>query len=245
MCNIEYSILYNSISYVAIDRITLGILFFNIDTKECRFVSTKNWKRVASFNDELDIDLIKLQLLGINEEIHDIAKGPDFSLNKYTKFYVNDLKFTKAISLQVDSFDKFISECVLQYLPHDYSKDKRPSVKEQLSFIKRCLKDSDIEYSSAKIKGYFEENVQFDFIIGEYAFKIFRFEGRQPSRLISSVKDWAYTALKSNSKYKVIFVTDKDFEADEDYKTLYAILKEDSYKLLNFTQLLEFIKSII
>lgn len=242
MCDIDYSILYNSISNVSIDRITLGILFFNQNTKESRFINTQNWKRVASFNDELNIDMIKLQLSGIDEEIHDIAKSPNFSLNKYTKFYVNELKFTDIISTQANNFDNFIEECKFQYFPQDYDKSKRPTTQQQLSFIKRHLKDKNIKYSSTKVKGYFNEYINFDFIIKDYAFKMFNFEGRKESRLIASMKDWAYNALKS--KYKVIFITDGNFNKNNNYKILYTILQEESYRLLNFNQLLAFIQSI-
>ena len=244
MFNIDYSILYHAPSYVSIDRITLAILFFNKDTKESRLISTRNWKRVSLFNDDLDIELIKLQLEGIEEEIDDIAKSPDFTLKKYTKFYVNELKFTDVISTSVENFNEFIKECSRQYMPQDYDKGKRPSTKEQLNFIKLYLNSSNIDCNSSKIRGYFNENVSFDFIIGDYAFKLFRFEGREEARLISTAKDWAYNAIKLRDKYKIIFITDKDFAEPENYRILYNILDEESNEIIGFNQAIEFIQSI-
>ncbi|NFI03714.1 hypothetical protein FC959_04700 [Clostridium botulinum] len=244
MFDIEYAIMYHSPSYVSIDRITLAILFFNKQTKETHLSKTKNWKRVSLFNDELEIELIKLQLDGINSEIHDIAKSPDFSLEKYTKFYVNELRFTNVISTSVDDFNFFIKECSRQYMPQDYEKSKRPSTVEQLSFIRKYLKVQEVVCSPNKIIGHFNENITFDFIINDYAFKLFRFEGREQTRLISSVKDWAYNAIKLKNKYKIIFITDKDFAEPENYKILYKILDEESYKIINFSQVIEFIQSI-
>ena len=243
MINVEYSILYHSISYVSIDRITLAILFFNRDTKETRLVCTKNWKRVSSFNDELDIPLIKLQLEGIEEEIQDIAKSSDFYLEKYTKFYINELRFTDVIKTEVENFTDFIEECSRQFIPQDYDKSKRPSREEQVRFIKSHLKTSEIECKPSTIKGYYNENVNFDFIIGDYAFRLFRFEGRNEQRLLTSVKDWAYNAIKLKDKYHIIFITDKDFTEPESYKILYSILGEYA-KIISYNQAMEYIKKL-
>ena len=57
------------------------------------------------------------------------------------------------------------------------------------------MKDSNIEYRKGEILGVFDESIKFDFIIGEYAFKIFRFENKQEKRLIKGIKDWAYELI--------------------------------------------------
>ena len=76
MYNVQFSVLYNYPSLVNKDCISIAVLFFNIDTKECRLRTISNWKRVQTFNDELDIELVKLQLYGMEKEIHEIAKEP-------------------------------------------------------------------------------------------------------------------------------------------------------------------------
>lgn len=247
MFNIDYSILCHYPSLVSKDCITLAILFFNKDTKESKLVSTKNWNRVRSFNDDLDIELIKLQLEGIDEEIHDIAKSPNFDLSKYTKFFVNDLKFLNVISTTADNFDNFVSECSKQYLIFDYDKNSRPSKSEQVSFIKNYLKNNSINCEKNIVKGYFNENVTFDFVINNYAFKLFRFEGRKPNRLIKTLKDWAYDAMKLKDRYKFIFITDLDFQVDNssDYKILFNILNEEAFKVLTFSEVINFIDSSV
>ncbi|AQS18306.1 DUF3037 domain-containing protein [Clostridium beijerinckii] len=244
MFDIDYSILCHYPSLVSKDCITLAVLLFNRDTKETTLISTKNWNRVRSFNDDLDIDLIKLQLEGIKDEIVDIAKSPKFSLEKYTKFYVNDLKFTEIISTKADNFEEFVKECSRQYLISDFSKSERPSKDEQLFFIKKYLKNGNIECEPNIIKGYFNENICFDFVIEDYAFKLFRFEGRKETRLIRTVKDWAYDAIKLKNKYKIVFITDIDFEQKDNYKTLYNILNEEAFKILNFNEVISFVQSI-
>lgn len=244
MFEVEYSTLVHYPSLVSKDCITLAILFFNKTTRSAYLLNTKNWDRVRSFNDDLDIDLVKLQLQGIDEEIHDIVKAPDFTLNKYIKFFQNDLKFTDIITISTDNYTEFINECSRQYFMFDYKKSDRPNKKEQLSFIKRYLRSETIEYTNKAIHGYFNENITFDFIIDEYAFKFFRLEDRNENRLIRYVKDWAYDALKLKNRYKIIFVVDIDFSDHEKYKTVYTILNEDCYKLISFREVITFIQSL-
>lgn len=244
MIKIEYSVLCHYPSIVANDCITLAILFYDKGNKKCIFRTTKNWNRVRTFNDELDIDLVKLQLEGIDNEVCQFAKGKDFDLQKYTKFYINELKFTKVTSVLVEDFDEFVTDCTRQYLPFDLDKKDRPSVEEQVRFIKSMLKQSEIKYENGKVHGYFNEDIKFDFIIKEYAFKLFRFEGKNEARLVKGVKDWAYDAYKLKNRYKIIFVTDIDFTECNEYKTLFNILNEECEKVINFNEVMPVMSSI-
>lgn len=243
MLEVEYSIMVHYPSLVSKDCITIALLFYNKTAKESKLVTIKNWNRVRSFNDDLDIDLIKLQLEGIDEEIHTICKAPDFNLNKYIKFYQNALKFLDVTKVYVDNFDMFISECSRQYLILDYKQSERPSKNEQLEFIRSYLKNESIDSRKKVISGYFDEGVTFDFIIGEYAFKLFRFKGRNENNLLSTVKHWSYNAIKLRNKYKIIFIIDLD-TTESQYPTLIRILKEDCHKLITFNEVLSFINSI-
>ncbi|BDR66951.1 hypothetical protein DP122_05190 [Clostridium tetani] len=245
MINVQYSVLCHYPSIVAKDCITLGVLFYNKDEKNCVFEITKAWNRVKSFNDELDIDLVKLQLNDIANEVDGFCKNDEFNLDDYTKFYVNELKFTEVVNIEIDNFSEFVGECKRQYLRFDFNKKDRPTVNEQLSFVKKIMKASDISYKVHPAKGYFDENIKFDFVIDEYAFKLFRFEGRNEMRLINNVKNWAYDAYKLKDEYKVVFVTDVDFSEDNDnYNLLYRILKEESNMIINFNEMVSFIKKI-
>lgn len=244
MFEVDYSIMVHYPSVGAKDCITLALLFFNKTTKETVLINTKNWERVRSFNDDIDVELVKLQLEGINDEIHSIAKSSNFYLEKYTKFYVNDLKFTSVISTVTNDFNNFISECSRQYLIFDYKKSERPTKKEQLSFIKNYLKSESVKCQKNIIKGYFNEDICFDFVINDYAFKLFRFEGREETRLIRTVKDWAYDAIKLRDKYKIVFIIDIDFNKNNKFDILHSILEEESYKIINFNEVITFVKSI-
>ncbi len=244
MLRVQYSVLCHYPSIVSKDCLTLGILFHNVTENKCILRSIKKWNRARAFNDELDIEVIKLQLEAIEEEVNEFVEEGNFNLKKYTKFYVNELKFTEIVTIDIkDNFLEFVNQCVRQYMPLDLDKKARPNDKEQLEFLKTVMKDSNIEYRKGEILGVFDESIKFDFIIGEYAFKIFRFENKQEKRLIKGIKDWAYDAYKLRDRYKIIFVTDVDFSENK-YNILYNILKEESEKVITFNDVMSFIQQI-
>lgn len=244
MLKVQYSVLCHYPYILSKDCLTLGILFHNITENKCDFKTIKRWDRAKAFNDELDIEIIKLQLEAIGEEVEEFIENGNFDLKKYTKFYVNELKFTEIVTIDIeDNFPNFVAQCVRQYMPLDLDKKDRPNNKEQLAFIKNVMKDSSIEYQKGDICGVFDETIKFDFIIGEYAFKIFKFNNKQENRLIKGIKDWAYDAYKLRDKYKVIFVTDVDFSENK-YNTLYKILNEESESVITFNDIVSFIQKI-
>lgn len=244
MLKVQYSVLCHYPYMLSKDCLTLGILFHNITENKCDFKTIKRWDRAKAFNDELDVEIIKLQLEAIGEEVEEFIEEGDFDLRKYTKFYVNELKFTEIVTINIeDNFQNFVNQCVRQYMPLDLDKKDRPNNKEQLAFIKNVMKDSSIEYKKGDIRGVFDETIKFDFIIGEYAFKIFKFNNKQEKRLIKGIKDWAYDAYKLRDKYKVIFVTDVDFSENK-YNTLYRILREESENVITFNDIVSFIQKI-
>lgn len=244
MINVDYSVLCHYPSIVSKDCLTLGIIFYDRSNKIGDFKSIKKWDRVKVFNDSLDIEMIKLQLESIKDEIKNFAKEKNFDLSKYTKFYVNELKFTEVNEVSIDeSFEEFMELCTRQYMPLDLDKDKRPSKEEQATFIKRLMRISNVDYLKGTVKGAYDEDINFDFVINDYAFKIFRFEGREENRVINNVKTWAYNCIELKGCYKVISVIDVD-TLEEDYKSIYRILRKESDKIVHFNDFISFVKMI-
>ena len=241
MSKVQFSVLCNYPSIVSRDCITLGILFYNITESVCIFKKIQNWKRVASFNDELDIEIVKLQLESIEEEINDFAKEKDFDLKKYTKFYVNQLKFTEVFTADIEiDFHDFVEQCTRQYMPMDLAKDKRPREKEQRDFIKNVLKTSNKNYRNGNIVGNFNDNIRFDFIIKDYAFKYFMLKNKEEQDVLRSIKRWVYDAYQLKNKYKVIFVTDINLKSNNKYKNIYNMLSKEGEKVIDFQDILTF-----
>lgn len=244
MISVDYSVLCHYPSIVSKDCLTLGIIFYDRSNNIGDFKTIKKWDRAKAFNDSLDVEMIKLQLESIKDEVSDFAKEKDFELIKYTKFYVNELKFTEVVSVSIDeSLDDFMDLCVRQYMPLDLEQNKRPSKEEQTLFVKKMMKNSNIKYKQGNIKGTFNENINFDFIIGNYAFKIFRFEGKEENRVIGNVKTWAYNCIELKDIYKVISIIDVD-SIEEKYKSVYKILNKESEKIIHFNDLIAFANNI-
>lgn len=248
MLTIKYTSLCHYPSLVSNDCITLAILFYIENSQEIMFEKIKNWQRVSSFNDELDIGLLKIQMEDIEDELKNFVKTNNFKLEKYTKFYVNSIQFTPitTVTIQNNYKDQFIDECKRQYFYCDIDKEKRPTIDEQMQYIKKYLSNEDVS-SNGKINGFFNENINFDLKIGNYLFKKFIFKGKNPNRLIKSMKEWAYDAYKLKETYKVIFITDIDLSQSQnnDYKLLLSILTEECDKIINTTEFLGYIKNII
>ncbi len=244
MINIDYSVLCHYPSIVSKDCLTLGIIFYDKTNNIGDFKAIKKWDRVKAFNDELDIEMVKLQIECIKDELESFIEDGNFDLSKYTKFYVNEIKFTEVTSVtREETLEEFMSLCIRQYMPLDLDKKNRPSLDEQSKFIKQMMKSSNIKYKQGYIKGEFDENINFDFIIDDYAFKIFKFEGREENRIIGNIKTWAYNCIELKNKYKVIAIVDLE-SIEEKYEKAYKILSKESESIIHFNELISFTKSI-
>ena len=68
MCKVQFSALSYYPSIVTNENVNVGILFHNLATDERTFHIMKNWNRLESFDDELDIEFMKKYLYGIKNE---------------------------------------------------------------------------------------------------------------------------------------------------------------------------------
>lgn len=238
-----FSVLSYYPSFITSESINVAILFHNIDNDERVFEITTNWARIKSFDDEVDIEYLKLILNGITSEISDdtiFSYKEKFNIKKYVKFYVNELKFSDIAFSNTDNFSEFISQTKKIFLRHDYESKERPTHQQQLAYIKNLLKDNKVQFSSKYIVGSYNENIGFDYTIGEYAFKLYTFEDKSLNKLIFSAKGWAYTASEMKGKYKIIFVY--DIEPDNEYfKSIIGILKKSAYKIMKINEAMDFI----
>lgn len=241
--NVMFSILSYYPSFITSESINLGILFHDVDNDIRYFETTSNWERVSRFDDEVDIDYLKLILDGIKEEIRNdnlFNYKEKFNLKKYSKFYVNELKFSEVTYTEVDNMKEFILETKKMFLKYDFSKKDRPDYKQQIRYIKGILKHNKIKYSAMSLQGEYNESVTYDYVINEYAFKLFTFENRRLSYLISTAKTWSYNAMEMKDKFKTIFIYDKKFE-DENFDIVMNILRKYAYKIMKIDEALEFI----
>lgn len=239
-----FSILSYYPSFITTESINLGILFHDLKNDIRTLEVTSNWGRVKKFDDELDIDYMKAVLDGIRHEISDnglFGHNSNYNLEDYISSYVNELQFSEVTSTDVTYLDDFIDETKKMFLRYDYDIKDRPNEKQKVNYMKEILTSNDIDYSSKKTVGAFEENIRFDYIVGNYAFKMFTFEDKRIASQIFPAKSWAYTAKTLEDKYRVVFVYDIDREEDSDFKKIVNILEQSSYKMMKFDEAVEFI----
>ncbi|KPI46119.1 hypothetical protein KW95_20365 [Clostridioides difficile] len=234
---VAFSVLTYRPSFIADEKINVGILFHNIEYKEVYFETTTNWTRVKTFDDEIDIDIFKMIINGMKSHAQRNLK--DIHLENYIKRYNNELKFGKVFYKNVDSIKDFILETKQMFMPYDFEKGNRPTEQRQISYIKGLLKDSDIKYNTKAIKGSFNENINYDYTIGNYGFKLFEFQNKKVSRLIATAKHWSYNANEIRDIYKTIFIYDLKLE-DEIFKTILKILSSSGAQVMSKEDVLEF-----
>lgn len=249
MNNIQFSVLNYYPSFIGTEHIQVGVIFLNLETFETRLELTSNWSRVRSYDDELDIEMFKMMLFNLKNSYEKLASKNDGSLINFIRFYVNELKFSKIMEVYDDDFDEFIARTKRIYLRLDEDKSKRLSKNEQLEYMKQLIKGSDVNYSKLPLKGKFNDDLNFDYVIdGEYAIKIFNFKNKELNRSIRDVKKWAYDAIKIKGVYKTVFIYD---DADVDVKNkkysdiIIEILNDASDYTFNMVEGLNFITTNI
>lgn len=245
---IKFSVLSYFPSVVANENINVGILYHNITADYRKFHIMKNWSRLESFDDELDIDFMKVYLTGIRDEVEQkITDKIDkiFEIENYTKFYVNELRFSDILEYETHDPDTFINNTNKVYMRLDYEKQERLTRKDEVGYIKNLMRGNKINYSSHSIKGQYSEDVAYDYIVHDYAFKNFAFENKKMNRLINSAKAWSYNAhAMRKQNIKTVFVYDMDRVDSEHFEIVLKILKENAQDVIKTVDVINYATKI-
>lgn len=237
-------ILFSVLKYKLItnESINIGILFHNLDTDQRVFETISKWSRLKSFDDEINIKYFKIMLDGIKEEIQSnlFNNAVEFDIKVYIKKFYNEMRFSEVYEDNTKNFNEFIEISKRNFLRYDYEKKDRPNKSEQISYMKGLMKSNEIEYSVKSPLGSYQENIKYDYIVGEYAFKFFSFENKNLDILIHTAKAWAYTADEMKNRYKTIFVYDVDVN-NKKFDIIIDILDKSAYKILKFDDTLDFV----
>lgn len=227
MYQIEYAALkyYNNV--ISDECLYIGMLFYNLTTGKRDFRYISNFKRFQSFDDEADVDFVKLYLAGIKQQIEEniFNYKSEFSIADYTKIYVNEFRFSNVTTMEVDEHEDYVENLTKMYLKFDFSKEKRLSNSEEKKYIRKILSSSNVAFSTPKVSGTYDENVNFDYIIGDVAIKLFSFKEKDAAKLIPSAKQWAFSAEELKDRYKIVFLYDDDNDTPH-LKIVLQILKK-------------------
>lgn len=203
---LKYSVLRYSPSTVAGEKINLGIIFCDETSNYREFKYTKKFKRLSSFDDEIDISLVKKLLQCIKDDVTgNLFTHNKFDIYEYTKYYVNDFSFDEPKVIRYDDLDEMVDKLNKTYFRFDYEKGERPSKADDKKLIEQliCTNGNRVK-KDEYVYGVCNERIKYDFITEDYKIKIFDFDGKNLKRLISSAKTWAWNCMFNDDKKAVI-----------------------------------------
>ena len=119
MYHIEYAALNYYHSPISDECLCIGVLFHNVTTGQRDFKYISNFQRFQAFDDEADVDFVKLYLRGIKEEIENSVFDKEFDLASYIRVYANEFRFSSVRTLSVNETENYVEDLSKIYLKYD------------------------------------------------------------------------------------------------------------------------------
>jgi len=248
MGKLQYSVLRYYPSIIAGESINLGVLFSDEESGIREFRYTKNFSRVRKFDDELNIDNLRLLLQSIKDEINITIYNYNikFDLLSFIKYYVNEFHFDTPIEITYENYECCADEILKMYLRYDFDKNKRPTHEQQIAFLAKLLTEREVPFKrNIQRAGKYSEPISYDYFFYDYGVKFFSFTDKNLRRLLNDVKAWAWNCEHSENLVKTMIFYDyvkSDEKNDIIFHYIMNILKsatkevysiEDGIKLLN------------
>lgn len=247
MADLKFSLLSYYPSILNDENINVGMLFYCNDPSYKFFYLTKNLKRLASFDDELDIAFMKDYLLGIKEQWEKKnTLNDECSVDSFIYNYGNELRFGKIQSVNVEDIDSFVSESIRMNFRFDYDKKDRPNDESVRKFMVDLLKKNGINYTNEKVSGGFGESVIYDFVVDRVGFKSVTLgDDGSIRRKMMTIKGWAYTAMmnKEANGLDTVFVVDSETN-NSAYQQAQRILRQNAV-VLKPSEILSYIQNMV
>lgn len=132
--------------------INIGLVFHAPSDGYINFKATKNFSRVKTFDDEIDIEFLKLILEGVEEEFtQSTVHGPSLKaiddnnfLEKQTAFYANQLQFSPIKVIRSNNVEKDFDDLFKTYVYFDVKRNKRITDNEVKSIMNRVFQGSEL-----------------------------------------------------------------------------------------------------
>ena len=227
---LKYSVLRYSPSTVAGEKINLGIIFYDEENNYRKFKYSKKFARLSSFDDEINLNLVKKLLQSIKDDVEgNLFTYDKFDIEEYTRYYVNDFSFDKPKMIKYDVLEEMVERLNKTYFRFDYEKQERPSKADDKKIIeqlictqgKKCKKD---QY----VYGICNDKIKYDFVTDDYNIKIFDFDDKNLNLLINNAKTWAWNIMFSNDKKSIIIYryNDSSSKYSSEFRVIMDIFKK-------------------
>ena len=221
---IEYAALNYYHSPISDECLCIGVLFHNVTTGQRDFKYISNFQRFHAFDDEADIDFVKLYLRGIKDEVETSVFNfnKEFYFTSYIRVYANEFRFSSVKKISVKENENYVENLSKIYLKYDLAKSQRLNSNEEKKLIRRVLESNNLEYTTQKVAGPYSDEISFDYQVGNVCIKMFSFKGKNLKRVIGSARQWSFIADELGNQKKVLFIYDSDYE---DMRNLDIIIK--------------------
>ncbi|MDD6441828.1 MAG: DUF3037 domain-containing protein [bacterium] len=246
---LKYSVLRYSPSSVSGEKINLGIIFFDETLNYREFRYSKKFSRLSSFDDEININLVKKLLQSIKDEVEgNLFTYNKFDIDEYIKYYVNDFCFDKPKSIKYEVLEEMTERLHKAYFRFDYDKSQRPSKSDDKKLIeqlictqgKSCKKDF-------YVYGRCNDKIKYDIVTEDYNIKIFDFEDKQLSLLINNAKTWAWNTMFGDDKKSIIIYRYNDINSkySTEFKIIMNIFKNAQANVYDIEEGMQFLQNTL
>ena len=233
MYHIEYAALNYYHSPISDECLCIGILIHNVTTGQRDFKYISNFQRFHVFDDEADVEFVKLYLKGIKEEVEVsiFNYSEKFDMQSYISVYANEFKFSPVKVLNVNEDENYVEDLTKIYLKYDFAKSQRLNSNEEKKLIRKVLESNNLEYTTQKISGPFCDEISFDYQVGNVCIKMFSFKGKNLKRVIGNARQWSFVADEMRPEKKVLFIYDSDLEDKTNLEIIINILSKNAVVL--------------
>lgn len=243
----RYSILRYTPVKAAGEFINLGVLFVDENDGRLQFSYIKKMKRLAAFDDELDINGVRRLLKSINNDANEKMDERDFVLDEFIQYYLNGFVFSKPKNIVYDDFSEMVKMLEKTFLRFDYEKHERLSKESEQKIFRQLCKAQKVKIKSGyETKGQFDEKVKYDFATNDYYIKIFDYSERKNlSYAINSAKLWAWNACHADKKLIIIYRYDEqNYTTNNEFVSIMKIFESANVQTFDVLQMDEVISMV-
>ncbi|WP_455526027.1 DUF3037 domain-containing protein [Peptostreptococcus stomatis] len=230
MYHIEYAALNYYHSPISDECLCVGVLFHNVTKGQRDFKYISNFQRFHAFDDEVDVDFVKLYLRGIKDEVETSVFNFDkeFDLTSYVRVYANEFRFSPVRTLSVNENENYVENLSKLYLKYDLAKSRRLNNNEEKKLIRRVFESNNLKYTTQKVTGPYSDEISFDFQVGNVCIKMFSLKGKNLKRVVGSARQWSFVAAELGAQKKVLFIYDSDYEDMSNLDIIIKILSKNA-----------------
>ncbi len=236
---LKYSVFRYRPSIISGETINLGVLFDAQDGVHLEFKHIKKYSRVASFDDELDLDRLKSLISGIRDDVSGtLFTKEQFDIDNYVKFFINDFSFDKPQLFKYSKWDDAVTQLYKSYLRFDLKKSERLSKVDDIKVMKGIISSSWTDYQyNESVSGPCDEAVRYDFLTKDFGLKVFDFENKDLTKFVQTAKAWAWNCENiKDRKTIIIYRLNCDSFDLPDFMTIKNIFKKANAEFYNWDE---------